>query len=133
MALNQDLLSGASTVVWSVEKPPSGTIPEYVYLGRDNAGLGPIQVALATVSKPPSKEAMRALHALRKGKSNIQLVVGAVLGERIWIFGPDERTQLIEALPLDQGCRQLQSALDEPNALAKFFPGLVSNHLCTQN
>ena len=120
MALNQDLLTGASTVVWSVEKPPSGSIPEIVYLGRDDAGLGPIQVALATVSTPPSKETMKALHALRKGKANIQLVVGAVLGDLIWIFGPDERTQVIEALPLDQGCRQLQSALDEPNALAAY-------------
>ena len=120
MPLNQDLLSGTSAVTWSVEKPPSGAIPEYVYLGRDDAGLGPIQVALATVSTPPTKEGMRALHALRKGKSNIQLVVGAVLGDRIWIFGPDERTQVIEALPLDQGCRQLQSALDEPNALAAY-------------
>lgn len=120
MALNQDLLTGASTVAWSVEKPPAGSIPEFVYLGRDDAGLGPIQVALATVSTPPSKETMRALHALRKGKANIQLVVGAVLGDRIWIFGPDERTQVIEALPLDQGCRQLQSALDEPNSLAAY-------------
>lgn len=120
MALNQDLLTGASTVAWSVEKPPAGSNPEFVYLGRDDAGLGPIQVALATVSTPPSKETMRALHTLRKGRANIQLVVGAVLGDRIWIFGPDERSQVIEALPLDQGCRQLQSALDEPNALAAY-------------
>ena len=120
MPLNQDLLSGASTVTWSVEKPPTGSIPEYVYLGRDDANLGPIQVALASVSSPPSKEMMRALHQSRKGKSTIQLVVGAVMGDRIWIFGPDERTQVIESLPLDQGCRQLQSALDEPNALAAY-------------
>jgi hypothetical protein len=120
MALNQDLLSGTSTVTWSMEKPPSGAIPEYVFLGRDDANLGPLQIALASVSTPPSKETMRALHQARKGKSTIQLVVGAVMGDRIWIFGPDERTQVIESLPLDQGCRQLQSALDEPNALAAY-------------
>ena len=120
MTLNQDLLSGSSTVTWSIEKSPSGAIPEYVYLGRDDANLGPIQIALASVSTPPSKETMRALHQARKGKSTIQLVVGAVMGDRIWIFGPDERTQVIESLPLDQGCRQLQSALDEPNALAAY-------------
>ena len=120
MPLNQELLTGASTVTWSIEKPPIGAIPEFVYLGRDDANLGPIQVALASVSNPPSKETMRALHQARKGKSTIQLVVGAVMGDRIWIFGPDERTQVIESLPLDQGCRQLQSALDEPNALAAY-------------
>ena len=120
MPINQNLLTGAQSVAWTAATPPNGAIPELVYMGRDDAGLGPIQVALATVSTPPSKETMRALHALRKGKSNIQLVIGAILGDRIWIFGPDERTQVIESLPLDQGCRQLQSALDEPNALAAY-------------
>ena len=120
MPINQSLLTGAQAVAWTAATPPNGVIPELVYMGRDDAGLGPIQVALATVSTPPSKETMRALHALRKGKSTIQLVVGAILGDRIWIFGPDERTQVIESLPLDQGCRQLQSALDEPNALAAY-------------
>ena len=120
MPISQNLLTGAQSVAWASTTPPSGAVLELVYLGRDDAGLGPIQVALATVSTPPTKETMRALHALRKGKSTIQLVVGAILGERIWIFGPDERTQVIESLPLDQGCRQLQSALDEPNALAAY-------------
>jgi len=120
MPINQNLLTGAQSVAWTAATSPNGAIPELVYMGRDDAGLGPIQVALATVSTPPSKETMRALYALRKGKSNIQLVVGAILGDRIWIFGPDERTQVIESIPLDQGCRQLQSALDEPNALAAY-------------
>jgi hypothetical protein len=120
MPLSPNLLTGTQSVAWTSGAPPTGAIPELVFLGRDDAGLGPIQVALATVSTPPSKETMRALHALRKGKSTIQLVVGAILGDRIWIFGPDERTQVIESLPLDQGCRQLQSALDEPNALAAY-------------
>lgn len=120
MPLSQNLLTSAQSVTWTAVTPPTGVIPELVFMGRDDAGLGPIQVALATVSTPPSKETMRALHALRKGKSNIQLVVGAILDDRIWIFGPDERTQVIESLPLDQGCRQLQSALDEPNALAAY-------------
>jgi hypothetical protein len=63
---------------------------------------------------------MRALHAAYKGKSNIQLVVGAVLGNQVWIFGPDEKTEVTEPLALDQGCRQLQSALDEPDAIAAY-------------
>jgi hypothetical protein len=63
---------------------------------------------------------MRALHAAYKGKSNIQLVVGAVLGNQVWIFGPDEKTEVTDPLALDQGCRQLQSALDEPDAIAAY-------------
>ena len=96
MPINQNLLTGAQSVAWTAATPPTGVILELVFMGRDDAGLGPIQVALATVSTPPSKETMRALHALRKGKSNIQLVVGAILNDRIWIFGPDERAQVVD-------------------------------------
>ena len=120
MPLDQGLLKGAQSREWIVAKPPTGATPQWVYTGRDESGLGPIYVALASISVPPSRETMRALHAAYKGKSNIQLVVGAVLGNQIWIFGPDEKTEVTEPLALDQGCRQLQSALDEPDAIAAY-------------
>jgi len=120
MPLDQGLLKGAQSREWVVAKPPTGASPQWVYTGRDESGLGPIYVALASISAPPSRETMRALHAAYKGKSNIQLVVGAVLGNQVWIFGPDEKTEVTEPLALDQGCRQLQSALDEPDAIAAY-------------
>ena len=120
MPLDQGLLKGAQSREWVVAKPPTGATPQWVYTGRDESGLGPIYVALASISAPPSRETMRALHAAYKGKSNIQLVVGAVLGNQVWIFGPDEKTEVTEPLALDQGCRQLQSALDEPDAIAAY-------------
>lgn len=120
MSLDQGLLKGTQSREWVVAKPPTGASPQWVYTGRDESGLGPIYVALASISAPPSREIMRALHAAYKGKSNIQLVVGAVLGNQVWIFGPDEKTEVTEPLALDQGCRQLQSALDEPDAIAAY-------------
>ncbi len=120
MPLDQGLLKGTQSREWVVAKPPTGATPQWVYTGRDESGLGPIYVALASISVPPSRETMRALHAAYKGKSNIQLVVGAVLGNQMWIFGPDEKTEVTEPLALDQGCRQLQSALDEPDAIAAY-------------
>jgi hypothetical protein len=120
MPLDQGLLKGTQSREWVVAKPPSGASPQWVYTGRDESGLGPIYVALTSISAPPSRETMRALHAAYKGKSNIQLVVGAVLGNQVWIFGPDEKTDVTEPLALDQGCRQLQSALDEPDAIAAY-------------
>jgi len=120
MPIDQGLLKGAQSREWVVAKPPTGATPQWVYTGRDESGLGPIYVALASISVPPSRETMRALHAAYKGKSNIQLVVGAVLGNQVWIFGPDEKTEVTEPLALDQGCRQLQSALDEPDAIAAY-------------
>lgn len=120
MPLDHGLLKGTQSREWVVAKPPTGATPQWVYTGRDESGLGPIYVALASISAPPSRETMRALHAAYKGKSNIQLVVGAVLGNQVWIFGPDEKTEVTEPLALDQGCRQLQSALDEPDAIAAY-------------
>lgn len=120
MPLDQGLLKGTQSREWVVAKPPTGATPQWVYTGRDESGLGPIYVALASISAPPSRETMRALHIAYKGKYNMQLVVGAVLGNHVWIFGPDEKTEVTEPLALDQGCRQLQSALDEPDAIAAY-------------
>jgi len=114
--MEQSILKGTSVVDWKVDNAPTNCTPKWVYIGRDEDKIGPIQIALAVFAGTPSKDALKTLHALRKGKSNIQLVVGGIAGETIWIFGPDEKTQVVD-LPLEQGLRQLQSALDESNSL----------------
>ena len=114
--MEQSILKGTSVVDWKVDNAPVNCTPKWVYIGRDEDKIGPIQIALALFTNIPSKDALKTLHALRKGRSNIQLVVGGVSKERIWIFGPDENTQVVD-LPLEQGLRQLQSALDESNSL----------------
>lgn len=120
MTVDKFKLNAAQTIAWALPKPPVGCTPVVVYIGRDDSGVGAIQVALANVTTPPTRETMRVLHASRKGKSNVQLIVGVVLGELVWLFGPDDRAEVIEAFPLNQGLRQLQSALNEPNALAAY-------------
>lgn len=120
MTVDQFKLNATQTIAWAIAKPPVGCTPVVVYIGRDDSGVGAIQVALANFTAPPSRETLRILHSARKGKSNVQLIVGAVLGELIWLFGPDEKAEVIEAFPLNQGLRQLQSALNEPNALAAY-------------
>jgi len=120
MTLDQSLITGSQSREWTIPKSISGAIPQWVYTGRDESGLGPIYVALAEILTPPNRETMRALHTAYKGRTTIQLVVAAVLGDRMWIFGPDERTEVTAPLALHQGCRQLQSALDEPDAIAAY-------------
>ena len=120
MTVDQNLLRGSQSREWTLQKSPIGVIPKWIYTGRDESGLGPIYVGLATVTSPPTRESMRALHAAYKGRQNFQLVVGAVSGDQIWIFGPDERTEITGPLEIEQGCRQLQSALDEPDAIAAY-------------
>ncbi len=50
MPLDQGLLKGAQSREWVVAKPPTGATPQWVYTGRDESGLGPIYVALASIS-----------------------------------------------------------------------------------
>lgn len=114
--MDKSILNATSVVEWKVDKPPANCTPRWVYIGRDEDKIGAIQIAIATTTKTPSKENLKTLHSLRKGRTTIQLVVGVISAEKIWIFGPDERTQVVE-LPLNQGIRQLQSALDESNSL----------------
>lgn len=114
--MEESILKGTSVVDWKVEKVPAHCTPKYIYIGRDEDKIGAIQIAIATATNVPSKDAIKTLHSLRKGKTTIQLVVGVIFNDKIWIFGPDEKTQIVD-LPLEQGLRQLQSALDESNSL----------------
>ena len=112
-------LSASQTVDWN-DTAPNGVAPLKVYIGPDPHGLGGFQVAIAKVSATPTRETMLALHSARKGKRNISLVVAGVKDGRIWLLGPDEQTAVVDNLTLDQGLRQLQSALDEPDSLAAY-------------
>ena len=120
MNLDQSILTAEQVLPWTVNSKINGANPEWVYVGRDDFGVGGIQIALATVLGVPSRELMRNLYSARKGRLNIQLVVAAVKDEQIWIFGPDEKSEIVGPLKVTQGFRHLQSALDEPNALAAY-------------
>lgn len=119
MSRNRYELSAPQSLDWT-GTATNGAVPIKVYVGPDPYGLGGFQVAIAEVSAPPSRETMLSLHSARKGKRNISLVVAAVKGDRIWLLGPDEQTAVVDNLTLDQGLRQLQSALDEPDSLAAY-------------
>lgn len=111
-------LHASSAVNWT-DDLPAGATPIKVHIGPDPVGLGGFQVALARVDTVPNRSMMLALHAARKGKKAINLVAVATRGEKMWLLGPDEQTAVVE-LSLEQGLRQLQSALDEPDSLAAY-------------
>jgi hypothetical protein len=110
-------LTGDKVIAWNDPSAPAGITPEKVYLGPDPFGLGGFQVAVASASAVPSRQALRDLFAARKGKTQTQLVVAVVHGGKVQLFGPDPQAQPIE-LPVEQAERQLQSVLAEPDVLA---------------
>jgi hypothetical protein len=96
---------------------PTDFTLEKVYIGPDPSGLGGFQVALGSVNAVPSRQLLRKLHASRKGKTQIQLVVALVHDGVAHVLGPDPQAQPVE-IPLEQAERQLQSVLSEPDVLA---------------
>ena len=120
MNLDQSVLTAEQVLPWTINSKITGANPEWVYVGRDDFGVGGIQIALASMTSIPTREQMKSLHSARKGKLNIQLVVVAVNAEQMWVYGPDDKTAIAGPLSISQGYRQLQSALDEPNALAAY-------------
>ena len=110
-------LTGDKVIAWNDPSAPTGITTEKVYLGPDPFGLGGFQIAVASASTTPSRQALRELFTARKGKTQTQLVVAVVQGGKVQLFGPDPQAQPIE-LPAEQAERQLQSVLSEPDVLA---------------
>ncbi len=110
-------LTADKVVKWSDKKVPDGLTLEKAYFGRDEDGLGGFQVALASAASVPSRPALKELYAVRKGKTQTQLVVAVENGQGVYLYGPDPQAQPIE-LPSDLAQRQLQSVLNEPNMFA---------------
>jgi len=110
-------LNGTKVLSWKEPSAPAGMTTDRIYLGPDPFGLGGFQVAVASTVTSPSRQVLRDLFTARKGKTQIQLVVAVTHDSTVHLFGPDPQSQPIE-LPLDQGQRQLQSVLSEPDVLA---------------
>lgn len=110
-------LTAEREVNWSEAAAPAGVALEKVYIGPDPHGLGGIQVAVAHAEIAPSRQALRELHAARRGRTNIQLVVAVTHDGATHLMGPDPQALPIE-LPSDRAERQLQSVLAEPDVLA---------------
>jgi len=110
-------LTGDKVIARNEPSSPAGITPEKVYLGPDPFGLGGFQVAVASASTAPSRQALRDLFTARKGKTQTQLVLAVVHGGKAHLCGPDPQAQPIE-LPVEQAERQLQSVLAELDVLA---------------
>ncbi|MCC7128569.1 MAG: hypothetical protein IT192_07125 [Microbacteriaceae bacterium] len=109
-------LDGASTVAWT--NAPAGATDSVVILGKDNAGAGAIQVGVANLSSRPNKAVLDELWKSRGTKSAMGFIVAAVTPDGVWIHYPSAGANAFGPVTPGQAERQLQSVLDESNALA---------------
>lgn len=115
------MLSSALNRPWRTNNPaPDGYVPRKIYFGR-GPSTGALQVATAELDgrAEPTLGAMRQLHADRKGKTAIPLVVAVSDRTHTWTLGP-EVDKIIGPLQADQAGRILKSILGEPDAQSAY-------------
>lgn len=110
------VLEGANSVPW--KEAPSSVTDASVVLGRDDAGIGAIQVGVAHVAARPTKALLDELWKTRGTKTPIGFIVVAVAPEGVWLHYPREGATPLGPVTSSQAERQLQSVLDEGNGLS---------------
>lgn len=110
-------LKGANRIKWSAEVS-EGLITTAVLFGRDESGVGEVQIALATVTQRPSRAMLEPAWRDRGAGSAMPVVVVAQFGTETWILGPNQNSPLVGPLPLERATSQLQAILNEPDGVA---------------
>lgn len=110
-------LTADKVISWNEPSAPTGIRTDKIFVGPDPFGLGGFQVAVADATNPPTRQLLRELFTVRKGKTQVQLVVAVAHANKVHLFGPDPQAHPIE-LSSEQAERQLQSVLSEADVLA---------------
>jgi hypothetical protein len=108
-------LTGARTIPWKDALPAGLTAVEVVF-GRDETGVGEVQVAVATASARPTKGLLETAWRTRGINTAMPVVVAAIHHEGVWFFDAQEAP--LGPIPLGQAQRQLQSLLEERDGIA---------------
>jgi hypothetical protein len=124
-------LSSTNSVPWK-DTLPDGAMPTTVHFGRDELGVGAVQIAVATVPSHPTKGALTAMWKTRAQNSAMPVVVAALAPDGVWLHGPDEKEAPVGPISVSQAERLLQSVLDEPHGMAAHTQiRTIRNHLAT--
>lgn len=110
-------VKGTTNVPWNDVKV-DGAAAQSVHYGRDESGVGEVQVAVATITGKPTKALMNELWKIRGVKSAMPVVVAAVAPEGVYIYSGGTDALPLGPLPHAQAALRLQAVLDEPDGLA---------------
>ncbi|MER3389268.1 MAG: hypothetical protein RJQ01_04470 [Microcella sp.] len=110
-------LKGTTNVPWNDVKV-DGATAQSVHYGRDESGVGEVQVAVVTITGKPTKALMNELWKIRGVKSAMPVVVAAVAPEGVYIYSGGTDALPLGPLPHAQAALRLQAVLDEPDGLA---------------
>jgi hypothetical protein len=110
-------LIGANNISW-VASLPDGFVSDTVFFGRDDSAVGEIQVAVLSASTRPTRSSMELAWRDRGTGSAMPVMVVATFGTEVWMFGPNQDSQIAGPFPLNRATGQLQALLSEPDGIA---------------
>lgn len=110
-------LEGTNSIAWKAGLP-DGLTPVEVVFGRDEIGVGEVQVAVATAKAKPTKGMLEVAWKDRGAGSGDPVIVAAEYGTDVWILGPSLEQNMVGPISRVQAELQLQAVLNEPNGIA---------------
>lgn len=102
-------------IAWQADLP-EGVTPIAVLFGRDESGVGEVQVAIVAAVSRPTKQVLEGVHRARSSSTTMPVVVAAVHGALVTLF--EAKHNALSGLSRTQAERLLQSILDEADGLA---------------
>lgn len=108
-------LEGERTIPWRDQLPTGLTATEVVF-GRDETGVGEVQVAVAAATARPTKTLLDPAWRMRGAKVAMPVIVAAVHADGVWLY--DGRDAPIGPISVGLAQRQLQAVLDERDGIA---------------
>lgn len=102
-------------IAWQADLP-EGVTPIAVLFGRDESGVGEVQVAIVAAGSRPTKQVLEGVHRARSSSTTMPVVVAAVHGALVTLF--EAKHNALSGLSRTQAERLLQSILDEADGLA---------------
>jgi hypothetical protein len=112
------VLAADRVIDWVMAESPAGLTLDSVYFGIGD-GTSAFQIAVGHSSSEPSRTDLKKLHAGRKGKLTINLLVAIKWANQVTIFGPDE-SAVSATLKEKVAIRFLNSVLSQPNSLLAY-------------
>ena len=109
-------LRGAQRLPWS--DAPAFVLDGNVFLGRDDAGAGAMQIGVARLITRPTKGVLDELWKSRGTRAPMGFIVAAITPDGVWIHYPSADAPPIGPITVGRAELQLRSVLEEGNGLA---------------
>ncbi len=122
-------LVGSNAIKWT-GVPSEDFTRQEVFFGRDETGVGEIQICTLWANKRPNRSVLEAAWKERGAGNAMPVMVAAFHGNDVWLLGPSLTDTLIGPVSTTRAIAQMQALLNERDGVAarKLAQRLVKTH-----